>query len=120
VVRLSPLGLEAQQTYYRLVGEIEKRWEARFGKEEIRRLREALRALYRREGDRFPLAEGLVPSEGTARAGDDARALGRRSSGVAGRRRMLEMVAQTEAFVSDPAGKLPHYPLWDMNRGFGP
>jgi len=23
-------------------------------------------------------------------------------------------------FVRDPAGTLPHYPLWDMNRGFGP
>ena len=35
-------------------------------------------------------------------------------------RRMLDAVAQTRAFVDDPAGSLPHYPLWDMNRGFGP
>jgi hypothetical protein len=30
------------------------------------------------------------------------------------------MAKQTEAFLRDPAGTLPHYPLWDMNRGFGP
>jgi hypothetical protein len=33
---------------------------------------------------------------------------------------MRDLVAQTEEFVRDPAGTLPHYPLWDMNRGFGP
>ena len=30
-------------------------------------------------------------------------------------------VAPSAAGVQrDPAGTLPHYPLWDMNRGFGP
>jgi hypothetical protein len=33
---------------------------------------------------------------------------------------LMRVVAQSEAFVSDPANTLPHYPLWDMNRGFGP
>jgi hypothetical protein len=33
---------------------------------------------------------------------------------------MRDLVNQTEAFVRDPLGTLPHYPLWDMNRGFGP
>jgi mono/diheme cytochrome c family protein len=32
---------------------------------------------------------------------------------------MRDLVAQTKAFVRDPAGTLPHYPLRDMNRGFG-
>ncbi len=38
----------------------------------------------------------------------------------AAKQRARELVAQTEDFVRDPAGTLPHYPLWDMNRGFGP
>jgi hypothetical protein len=121
VVRLSPRGLRAQQTYLHLIGEIEKRWEARFGKEGIGRLRKSLQGLFDRPGgDRPLLSEGLVPPPGNARAGDQAPALGRRDVGTAARQRMRDLVAQTEAFVRDPAGTLPHYPAWDMNRGFGP
>ncbi|MGO8786681.1 MAG: hypothetical protein ACLQVL_04765 [Terriglobia bacterium] len=121
VVRLSPRGLRAQHTYHRLVGEIEKRWEGEFGKEEISRLRESLQGLLdRRNGDRPLLSEGLVPPAGTVRAGDQAPALGRRDVGAAARQRMRDLQAQTEAFVRNPAEALPHYPAWDMNRGFGP
>jgi hypothetical protein len=62
----------------------------------------------------------LVPAEGTIRSGTQAPALGRRDIGPAARQRMRDMVAQSEMFVRDPANALPHYPLWDMNRGFGP
>lgn len=121
VVRLSPRGLTAQQTYHRLIWEIEKRWEQRFGHELIGMLRESLEGLFDRHRGGGPLlAEGLVPPAGTARAGDQAPALGRRDVGPAARQRMRDLVAQTEAFVSDPAGNLPHHPAWDMNRGFGP
>lgn len=121
VVRLTPLGLRTRQAYYTLIGEIEKRWEGRFGRERIGRLRESLRELFvPRSGDRLLLAEGLVPACGTARAGEQAPALGRRDAGPAERQRMRDLVAQTEMFLRDPAGTLPHYPLWDMNRGFGP
>jgi len=120
-VRLTPLGLKAQQTYRRLVGEIEQRWEAKFGKGEIRRLRESLQGLFdvRNENGSL-LSAGLVPPPGIVRAGDQAPALGRQHVAAAARQRMRDLVAQTETFVSDPAGTLPHYPLWDMNRGFGP
>jgi hypothetical protein len=47
-------------------------------------------------------------------------ALGRRTVGPAARQRMRDLVAQTAEFMRDPAGTLPHHPLWDMNRGFGP
>lgn len=121
VISLSMRGLRAQQTYARLIGDIEKRWEARFGKEQIRRLRERLQALFRQHGEGTPLvSEGLVPPPGTVRAGDQTPALGRRDVGPAARQRMRDLVAQTEAFVRDPAVTLPHFPLWDMNRGFGP
>jgi hypothetical protein len=116
VVRLSPRGLLAQQAYHRLIEEIEKRWQERFGAEAIGMLCESLEALF----DAPLFAEGLVPPPGTLRAGVQSPALGRRGVGVAARQRMRDLVAQTEAFVRDPAGSLPHYPAWDMNRGFGP
>jgi hypothetical protein len=68
----------------------------------------------RREGQLL-LAEGLIPAEG---AGSQAAA--RRDAGLAARQRMRDLVAQTENFIRDPVNALPHYPLWDMNRGFGP
>jgi hypothetical protein len=121
VVRLSPRGLLVQREYHRLTGEIEKRWEQRFGKEPIATLRQSLQGLFdRRIGDTPLLAQGLIPPPGTVRGGDQAPALGRRNVGTAARQRIRDLVAQTEAFVRDPAGSLPHYPSWDMNRGFGP
>jgi hypothetical protein len=121
VVRLSPRGLYAQQNYFRLVAEIEKRWQSQFGKDTVDGLRESFEALLNAEkGERLLLSEGLMPPSGTVRAGDVAPALGRRDLGTAAKQRARELVAQTEDFVRDPAGTLPHYPLWDMNRGFGP
>lgn len=121
LVRLSPRGIWAQGAYHRLNEEIEKRWEARFGKPAIDTLRESLQGLFDQGKGGAPLlSEGLIPSKGTMRAGDQAPALGRRDVGAAARKRMRDLVAQTEAFIRDPAGSLPHYPAWDMNRGFGP
>jgi DNA-binding MarR family transcriptional regulator len=121
VVQLSPLGLGAQQTYFRLTREIEKRWEERFGKKEICCLRESLQGIFARHDESGPaLAAGLRPPGGVVRAGERTPALGRRDVGAAARKRMRDLVAQSQSFVSDPAGTLPHYPLWDMNRGFGP
>jgi len=31
-----------------------------------------------------------------------------------------EVVLQTEAFLADPFGALPHYPVWEATRAFGP
>jgi len=121
LVRLSPRGLRAQQMYQQLTHDIEQRWEARFGRDAIVRLRECLERFFERRGNEGPLlSEGLIPPPGTVRAGVLAPALGRRDIGTAARQRMRDLVAQTEAFVRDPAAALPHYPMWDMNRGFGP
>lgn len=121
VVRLSSRGLMAQQVYHRLIWDIEKRWEERFGKNGVGMLRGSLQRLFaRHSGGMLLLSGGLVPPSGTVRAGDKAPALGRQDVGVAARQRMRNLVAQTEAFVRDPAVTLPHYPAWDMNRGFGP
>lgn len=121
LVRLTSKGLTAGEIRPPLFVAIERRWETRFGKERIGLLRELLQSLFdRRSGGETLLSEGLVAPQGTARAGDQAPALGRRDVGVAARQRMRDLVAQTADFVRDPAGALPHYPLWDMNRGFGP
>ena len=120
-VRLTPAGIQAQRNYHRLVAEIEERWRGKFGAEKIGRLVECLRGLFRMgSGGRALISEGLIPAEGTVRAGTEAPALGRRDLGAAARRRAREMAAQSEAFAEDPANALPHYPFWDMNRGFGP
>ncbi len=121
VVRLSPRGLKAQQRYRDLIAEVEMSWEARYAREKIHRLRGALLDLFvARAGDRPIISEGLAPEEGTVRAGKQAPALGRRDAGAAARQRMSRLVLQSKMFQRDPAGTLPHYPLWDMNRGFGP
>jgi hypothetical protein len=105
--RLSSRGLRAQAEYHRLTRIIDARWKADD-------LRAALLELFN------PLlSEGLTPPPGTTRAGEQTPALGRLVAAAAAVKRMRDLVAQTHAFVADPAGALPHYPLWDINRGFG-
>jgi hypothetical protein len=121
LVRLSPLGLLARKNYYNVTSAVEKRWETHFGKPKIRRLRESLSGLFvPRRGERLLIGEGFIPREGTVRSGTQAPALGRHDVGAAAKQRMRDRVAQTALFIRDPVGALPHYPLWDMNRGFGP
>jgi len=121
VVRLSPLGATAQRTYHRLVDQIEQCWKEKFGAAAMGRLRESLTAIFSvHKGDQLAMSAGLIPPPGVVRSGAQAPALGRQTIGVAARQRMRDLVVQTEAFVSDPVSTLPHYPLWDMNRGFGP
>ena len=121
VAKLSPAGVNAQKTYYRLTAEIEKDWEVKFGATPVRELRLSLEELLaKRKDGRSVIASGLVPPEGTIRAGTVNPALGRRDVGVAAKQRGRDSVEQTKLFVADPEGSLPHYPLWDMNRGFGP
>ncbi|MFZ0805042.1 MAG: hypothetical protein WAN03_02615 [Candidatus Sulfotelmatobacter sp.] len=45
IVRPTAAGLMAQETWKALIGDIEDRWKARFGKDAIERLREALAAI---------------------------------------------------------------------------
>jgi hypothetical protein len=121
LVSLSPRGLSVQENYQRLAREIEKSWEKKFGEDAVRSLRNSCLYLFRegKEGG-ILLSEALVPPLGVVRSGVALPALGRRVVRAAAQKRMRDMVRQTEAFVSDPAGSLPHYPMWDMNRGFGP
>ena len=122
-LRFTPRGLLAQRQYQQLAGEIEQAWEKRFGAQRVAHLQSALLRLFDLEGTGprpLLISEGLVPPAGVVRAGDSAPALGRMDVGSAALKRMRDLVVQTEAFVADPVNALPHYPMLDMNRGFGP
>ncbi len=97
VARLTPIGREAQESASALHAEIEKRWEARFGADAVRRLRAALRAVL---DQRDALSRGLEPYP------DGWRATKR-------------YLAQTNAVVADPLGRLPHHPMV-LHRGGWP
>ncbi len=106
-------------------GEIEKRWEGEFGEKQVREVRERMEKLFTlRDKDGLLLAKGLRPPDGVTRAGHPAPSLGALEVGPAARQRMrdlvCDLVARTEEFIREPAKALPHFPLWDMNRGFGP
>ena len=101
VVRLTPKGREAQEAARVLHAEVEKRWRARFGAAEVRRLRTALDGvLDQREGERLRLSLGLEPHPDGWRASK-------------------RYVEQTNAVVADPLGRLPHYPMV-LHRGGWP
>jgi hypothetical protein len=62
VVRLTPKGREAQDSYRQLLGVIDERWQARFGKQTIRTLRGLLERLAGEPGAQSsPLFLGLEP-----------------------------------------------------------
>jgi hypothetical protein len=113
LVFLTAKGIKAQHQYQHLARQIEKRWDC------SGQLRALLLALFDHH-DGQAMKQTLKLPPGVVRAGDLAPALGRRSVGPAARQRMRHLAAQTEDFLRHPAAALPHYPLWDMNRGFGP
>lgn len=58
VIRATPKGRQAQEVWRPLFGAIEKRWQARFGADEIEKLRESLGALIRQFDVELP---GCLP-----------------------------------------------------------
>jgi hypothetical protein len=121
LVRLTDKGLEAQRHYWQLVRQIEADWKDEYGENAIHQLKKCLQELFTlRDGENLLMSVGLTPPSGVVRSGTYVPALGRKTIAAAARKRAREMALQTEAFVRDPARALPHYPLWDMNRGFGP
>ena len=120
VVSLNAVGLSAKEEYLRLLREVEHEWVRHFGTKRTEELRSALLAILGAQEDgRAALSQGLLAPPGVMRSGARAYALGRKNPGTAALQRMRDMVEQTQWFVEDPLNNLPHYPLWDMNRGFG-
>jgi DNA-binding MarR family transcriptional regulator len=54
VVRLTARGRETRDVCRPLFADIERRWQRRYGRDEVRRLREALEALAGQLGERLP------------------------------------------------------------------
>ncbi len=62
LVRLTPKGVAAQEDYYRRLSEIEARWNEKFGRDALTRLRKALETVVREpQGERSRLFLGLEP-----------------------------------------------------------
>lgn len=118
VLKATEAGVKAQHDYQRISENVEsdKALSPLYSM-----ARDALAAILTvtHNGD-LAIREALRPPSGTRRAGAASPALGRVEVAPGARARNKELVAQTEAFVADPLGALPHYPVWDGNRGFGP
>jgi DNA-binding MarR family transcriptional regulator len=97
VARLTPKGRDAQEAVRLLHDEVEKRWNARFGAAEVRRLRTALDGVLEQRDE---LSQGLKPHPDGWRASK-------------------RYVEQTNAVIADPLGRLPHYPMV-LHRGGWP
>jgi DNA-binding transcriptional ArsR family regulator len=95
-VRLTPRGREAREALRRRHGEVQNQWVARFGADDVRRLRTALERVL----DDPQLPEGLRP----------------RPDGWRATKRYL---AHTEAMLDDPRRALPAYPMV-LHRGGWP
>jgi DNA-binding MarR family transcriptional regulator len=54
LIRATPKGRKAEEAWRRLVGEMEQRWQARFGYDQIRQLHESLGALVSQVGGGLP------------------------------------------------------------------
>ena len=98
VIRLTTKGEAAQQAYLQRLAFVEGRWQERSGKQAVSALRESLMALiHQKNGEQTALSEGLMPYPDGWRA-----------------RKPYE--ARTLAFINDPAGALPHFPMV-LHRG---
>jgi hypothetical protein len=93
LARLTPRGRQAQASYRRLLGVVEERWQARFGADDIGRLRHSLEGIVdQSEGGQPRLSQGLMPYP-------------------EGWRAHKPYLTQTTAMLRDPSGTLPHYPM---------
>ena len=98
LIRLTAKGKEAQQAYRRRLAVVDERWRERFGGPMVSALRESLLVLIQyKNGEQAALSEGLMPYPDGWRA-----------------RKPYE--ARTVAFINDPAGNLPHFPM-ALHRG---
>jgi DNA-binding MarR family transcriptional regulator len=98
VIRLTPKGEAAQQAYLQRLAFVDERWLERFGRQAVSALRESLTALiHQKNGEHTALSEGLMPYPDGWRA-----------------RKPYE--SRTLAFIKDPTGSLPHFPMV-LHRG---
>lgn len=101
LVQITSQGHEAQEAALQLHARLEKAWETQFGASSVDSLRTALHGvLDQRDGERTRLSLGLQPH-------------------AEGWRGTKPYLAQTNAVIEDPIGRLPHYPMV-LHRGGWP
>jgi hypothetical protein len=71
ILRLTPKGRIAQDAYHRLILDVEQRWQARFGKDVVRSLRESIERL---DGDATAHRSG-AGGENESRRGSSLQSL---------------------------------------------
>ena len=116
LVRLTSKGRDAHVAHAGTVEEIEAALGGQ-GTSATSALRKLLAG--RSNGD-LAIREALTPPAGVRRSGTPLPALGRVRTNPAAKVRNRELLNQARAFLADPFDALPHYPVWDGNRGFGP
>ncbi len=98
VIRPTTKGEAAQQACLQRLAFVGERWQERSGKQALSALQESLKALiHQKDGEQAALSEGLIPYPDGWRA-----------------RKPYE--SRTLAFINDPAGALPHFPMV-LHRG---
>lgn len=112
LVQLTAAGKEAAAAYEQGVRRVEQRWAKAFGKATVQSLRDALEAM-------AAPAPGSGPGSGSG-SGKDARPL--LAKGLTppdgGWRTHKAYAQRTEAYLQDPRGSLPHYPMVLHRGGF--
>lgn len=121
VLRLTSAGRSAQEhhtdTLEDVAGAIDRDGSA------ANALRLLLGGVYRAD---LALRAALTPPPGVRRSGElvagtiEGLGWGTNLDIPSVRTRSRELVTQTEAFVADPFQNLPHYPIWEQTRAFGP
>jgi DNA-binding MarR family transcriptional regulator len=97
-IRLTAKGKAAKRAYSERLATIENRWLERFGAAQIAALRDSLLGiLHKKDGEEWLLGQAMMPSP-------------------EGWRARPPYLARTLAFVADPAGSLPHFPMV-LHRG---
>ncbi len=98
VIRLTEEGEKARQACLQRLEAVETHWQERFGGGAIAALRDSLLTILHQKDAKGPLlAQGLMPPP-------------------EGWRARKPYVTQTQAFIADPAGSLPHFPVV-LHRG---
>ncbi len=114
LLRLTKAGEAAQAAHGRTIADVD----AALGSPGANAASALRQLLARRSGGDLALRAALTPPVGVRRSGATDASLERAHTSVRARNR--ELVTQTEAFLADPYGALPHYPVWQGTRNFGP
>jgi hypothetical protein len=115
-VRLTAGGTRAQREYAHTLDEVQ----TALGAAGVSATNALAKLLSAKSNGELAIRDAMTPPPGVRRSGAPSPALGRVVTKAAAKTRNRELMHQTQAFLANPFDALPHYPVWDGNRGFGP